>query len=106
MMMMMIITLIEIDVIVVLCTCLVADSKTNDVESITTESISGVVTAFDTINGKCYDFNTAADNNDDNSITLREVRKHTGLHSSESIELLIIKFTVIPIPTVFTFTFS
>ena len=91
----------------VLCTCLVADSKTNDVESITSESISGVVTAFDTINGKCYNVNTAADDNDDdNSITLREVRKHIGLHSSESIELLIIKFTVIPIPTVFTFAFS
>jgi hypothetical protein len=85
----------------------VADSKTNDVESITSESISGVVTAFDTINGKCYNVNTAADDNDDdNSITLREVRKYIGLHSSENIELLIIKFTVIPIPTVSTFTFS
>ena len=29
-------------------TCLVADSNTNDVESITTDSISGVVTALDT----------------------------------------------------------
>jgi len=105
--MMMIIALIEIDLVVVLCTCLVADSKTNDVESITIESISGVVTAFDTINGKCYDVNTAAADNDDvDSITLREVRKHIGLHSIENIELFIIKFTVIPIPTVFTFAFS